>query len=89
MDSDKFHFFSVAVMLSWATRRFFPAATVIVIAAASYPPPNPAINTNMTVEERVERINRIGENSSKKYGFKSVAHAKDPDYIGASSRLRQ
>ncbi|MCL1852426.1 MAG: hypothetical protein FWF88_05265 [Peptococcaceae bacterium] len=32
---------------------------------------------DMTVEERVERINRIGENASKKYGFKIVANAKD------------
>jgi hypothetical protein len=34
---------------------------------------------DMTVEERVERINRIGEKASKKYGFKIVAYAKDPE----------
>ncbi|MCL1919283.1 MAG: hypothetical protein FWG14_13490 [Peptococcaceae bacterium] len=39
---------------------------------------------DMTVEERVERINRIGENASKKYGFKIVASTKDPDYMRTS-----
>ncbi|MCL2018778.1 MAG: hypothetical protein FWG70_03370 [Oscillospiraceae bacterium] len=32
---------------------------------------------NMTVRERVERVNRIGEAAAKKYGFKRVASAKE------------
>ena len=32
---------------------------------------------DMTVNERVERVNRIGENAAKKYGFKIVASAKE------------
>jgi len=28
---------------------------------------------DMTIEERVERINRIGEAAAKKYGYKRVA----------------
>ena len=28
---------------------------------------------DMTIQERVERVNRIGENAAKKYGFKRVA----------------
>ena len=31
---------------------------------------------NMTVQERVERVNRIGEAAAKKYGFKRVASVK-------------
>jgi len=31
---------------------------------------------DMTVQERVERINKIGEAAAKKYGFKRVASAK-------------
>ena len=27
---------------------------------------------DMTIQERVERVNRIGENAAKKYGFKRV-----------------
>jgi hypothetical protein len=34
---------------------------------------------NMTPQERVDRINRIGEAAAKKYGFKRVASAKDND----------
>jgi hypothetical protein len=30
---------------------------------------------NMTVRERVERVNKIGEEAAKKYGFKRVARA--------------
>ena len=30
---------------------------------------------NMTVRERVERVNKIGEAAAKKYGFKRVARA--------------
>ena len=32
---------------------------------------------DMTIQERVERINRIGETAAKKYGFKRVASAKE------------
>ena len=32
---------------------------------------------DMTVRERVERVNRIGEAAAKKYGFKRVASAKE------------
>ena len=32
---------------------------------------------NMTIQERVERVNRIGETAAKKYGFKRVASAKE------------
>ena len=32
---------------------------------------------NMTVEERVNRVNRIGEAAAKKYGFKVVASARE------------
>jgi len=32
---------------------------------------------NMTIQERVERINKIGEAAAKKYGFKIVASAKE------------
>ena len=32
---------------------------------------------NMTVKERVERINKIGEAAAKKYGFKRVASANE------------
>jgi hypothetical protein len=32
---------------------------------------------DMTVGERVERINKIGEAAAQKYGFKIVANAKD------------
>jgi hypothetical protein len=32
---------------------------------------------NMTVDERVERMNKIGENAAKKYGFKILASAKE------------
>ena len=32
---------------------------------------------DMTVEERVERVNRIGEAAAKKYGFKIAASAKE------------
>ena len=32
---------------------------------------------DMTVQERVERVNRIGEAAAKKYGFKRVASAKN------------
>ena len=28
---------------------------------------------DMTIEERVERVNKIGENAAKKYGFKRIA----------------
>ncbi|MDR0196835.1 MAG: hypothetical protein LBI36_01260 [Oscillospiraceae bacterium] len=31
---------------------------------------------DMTVPERVERINKIGEEAAKKYGFKRVASAR-------------
>jgi len=34
---------------------------------------------NMTPQECVDRINRIGEAAAKKYGFKRVASAKDND----------
>lgn len=32
---------------------------------------------NMTVQERVERVNKIGEAAARKYGFKVVANAKE------------
>jgi hypothetical protein len=32
---------------------------------------------NMTVQERVARINKIGEEAARKYGFKRVARAKE------------
>ena len=32
---------------------------------------------DMTVEERVERVNRIGEAAAKKYGYKRVASTKE------------
>ena len=32
---------------------------------------------HMTVEERVERVNKIGEEAAQKYGFKRIASAKD------------
>ena len=32
---------------------------------------------NMTVRERVERVNKIGEEAAKQYGFKRVASAKE------------
>ena len=32
---------------------------------------------DMTVRERVERINKIGEAAAKKYGFKRVTSAKE------------
>ena len=32
---------------------------------------------DMTVEERVERVNKIGEAAAKKYGFIRVASARD------------
>ena len=32
---------------------------------------------NMTVQERVERVNRIGEAAAIKYGFQRVISAKD------------
>jgi len=32
---------------------------------------------NMTVQERVERVNKIGEAAARKYGFKIIASAKD------------
>ena len=32
---------------------------------------------NMTVRERVERVNRIGEAAAKKYGFKRVASTRN------------
>ena len=32
---------------------------------------------NMTVQERVERIRKIGETAAKKYGFKRVASANN------------
>ncbi len=32
---------------------------------------------NMTVKERVERVNKIGEAAAKKYGFKIVASARE------------
>ena len=32
---------------------------------------------DMTIQERVERINRIGKAAAKKYGFKIVASAKE------------
>jgi hypothetical protein len=36
---------------------------------------------NMTAQERVERINRIGESAAKKFGFKIVASAKEKKQI--------
>jgi hypothetical protein len=32
---------------------------------------------NMTPEQRVERVNKIGEAAAKKYGFKRIASAKE------------
>ena len=32
---------------------------------------------DMTVQERVERVNKIGEAAAQKYGFKRVASARD------------
>ena len=32
---------------------------------------------DMTAEERVKRVNRIGEAAAKKYGFRVVADAKE------------
>ena len=32
---------------------------------------------DMTIEERVERVNRIGEGIAKKYGLKRIASAND------------
>jgi hypothetical protein len=32
---------------------------------------------NMSIEERAERLNRIGEAAAKKYGFKRISRAKD------------
>ncbi len=32
---------------------------------------------NMSIQERVARVNKIGEEAAKKYGFKIVASAKD------------
>ena len=32
---------------------------------------------NMTIRERVERVNRIGEAAAKKYGFKRVAISRN------------
>ena len=32
---------------------------------------------DMTVRERVERVNKIGETAAQKYGFKIVASAKE------------
>ena len=34
---------------------------------------------NMTVRERVERVNRIGEEAAKKYGFQRVVRVKEDD----------
>ena len=34
---------------------------------------------DMSIEERVEHANRIGEAAAKKYGFKYVNRAKDTD----------
>jgi hypothetical protein len=31
----------------------------------------------MTLEQRVERVNKIGEAAAKKYGFKRIASAKE------------
>jgi hypothetical protein len=33
----------------------------------------------MTIEERAERLNRIGEAAAKKYGFKRVSRANNKD----------
>ena len=32
---------------------------------------------NMTVQERVARVNKIGEEAAQKYGFKRVASARE------------
>ena len=32
---------------------------------------------DMTVQERVERVNRIGEAAAKKYGFKRITSARE------------
>ena len=32
---------------------------------------------NMTVQERVARVNKIGEEAAKKYGFKRIARVKE------------
>ena len=32
---------------------------------------------DMTIQERVERVNKIGEAAAKKYGFKRVANTKE------------
>ena len=34
---------------------------------------------DMTIEERAERLNRIGEAAAKKYGFKRVSKANNKD----------
>jgi hypothetical protein len=32
---------------------------------------------DMTIQERVERVNKIGEAAAKKYGFRRIASARD------------
>jgi hypothetical protein len=34
---------------------------------------------DMAPQERVDRVNRIGEAAAKKYGFKRIVRAKDRD----------
>ncbi|MCL2088766.1 MAG: hypothetical protein FWH14_04725 [Oscillospiraceae bacterium] len=44
---------------------------------------------NMTVRERVERVNRIGETAAKKYGFKRVASVRNIPAQTAQGQLRK
>jgi len=37
---------------------------------------------DMTVQERVERVNKIGEAAAKKYGFKIISSAKSSTQTG-------
>jgi hypothetical protein len=36
---------------------------------------------NMTPEQRVERVNKIGEAAAKKYGFKRIASARGTENV--------
>ena len=46
---------------------------------------------NMTVQERVERVNKIGEEAAKKYGFKRVARAnkKTPEFSCVRGKMQE
>ena len=39
---------------------------------------------DMTPEQRVERVNKIGEAAAKKYGFKRVASAREVERVAVN-----